>query len=260
MFGTTKKKTDMDSKPPMKPTGAERSAVAAARAALENKAKASQEQTTRPSTLRKKPVPQAPSEEAPKASAEMPVPSREEEPASESVETKALPQEPPQNSNLDGPPRNPREAEYDALSRVDTNERAAADREFSKFDQGPLLDQPAFVPEDSPVSETSSQKEEKENEPPTTDEAPEPTTATEPEDSAPAVPSSYDRWAQIRKNAAERAAALDHPRDSEDGGNTSEEESKSIPVLQLVLFCSLMYNSHQALSRVRLVLRPESPN
>ncbi|KAL5359999.1 hypothetical protein BJX96DRAFT_66786 [Aspergillus floccosus] len=226
MFGTTKKKTDMDSKPPMKPTGAERSAVAAARAALEDKAKASQEQTTRPSTLRKKPVPQPPSEEAPKATTQTAAPSKEEEPVSQPVETKALPQEPPQNSELDGPPRNPREAEYDALSRVDTNERAAADREFSKFDQGPLLDQPAFVPEDSPVSETFPPKEEgKENEPPTTDEASKPTTATETEDSAPAVPSSYDRWAQIRKNAAERAAALDRPRVSEDGGNTSEEES-----------------------------------
>ncbi|KAL4897704.1 hypothetical protein BDV59DRAFT_48847 [Aspergillus ambiguus] len=231
MFGTTKKKSDMESKPPMKPTGAGRSAVAAARAALEDKAKASQEQAVRPSTLRKKPVAQPPAEETPKVSVETPTPPKEEEsPVSPPSETKALPEEPPRASTQDEHPSNAREAEYDALSRVDTNERAAADREFSKFDQGPLLDQPAFVPEDSPVSETFPHKEEeKENENPamtaSADEAPKETTTTETEASAPAPNPSYDRWAQIRKNAAERAAAIDRPRVSEDGGNTSEEES-----------------------------------
>ncbi|KAL4935465.1 hypothetical protein BDV06DRAFT_228801, partial [Aspergillus oleicola] len=55
MFGTSKKK-DPEAKPPLKPTGAEGSAVAAARAALEGKAKASQESSRNgPATLRKKP-------------------------------------------------------------------------------------------------------------------------------------------------------------------------------------------------------------
>ena len=52
-----------------------------------------------------------------------------------------------------GPPRTRRDEEYDQLSRVDTNEREHADREFSTFDQGPL-DQPAFVPQESPVKES----------------------------------------------------------------------------------------------------------
>ena len=40
-----------------------------------------------------------------------------------------------------GPPISHRDEEYDQLSRVDTNEREHADREFSTFDQGPLIEQ-----------------------------------------------------------------------------------------------------------------------
>ncbi|KAF9892908.1 hypothetical protein FE257_000500 [Aspergillus nanangensis] len=231
MFGT-KKKNDQDARPPMKPTGAERSAVAAARAALEGKAKASQEQPTRPSTLRKKPAPQTPPKEAPKASVETPTtPKVEEHPAPLAAETRPAAVEAPHASPAnDERPRHPREAEYDTLSRVDTNERAAADQEFSRFDQGPLLDQPAFVPAESPVSESYPKKEEdKENEKPIaakTDETQKDTSAQDraPSPSDQSINPSYDRWAQIRKNAAERAA-LERPRLSEDGGNTSEEES-----------------------------------
>lgn len=37
-----------------------------------------------------------------------------------------------------------------SLNRVDTNQQHHVDREFRKFDQGPMMDQPAFVPESSP--------------------------------------------------------------------------------------------------------------
>ncbi|KAH1432001.1 DUF1708 domain-containing protein [Aspergillus fumigatus Af293] len=221
MFGTTRKKNDLESKPPMKPTGAQPSAVAAARAALEGKAKEAQE-TVRPngaSTLRK-PVP-APAAAPPAAPAEVASPpARVEKPVPE-------PQTVTTDEQHDGPPMTRRDAEYDALSRVDTNERTAADREFSRFDQGPLVEQPAFAPEDSPVSEAFADKSAPAA---TVSEYPNRTGVSERSTSPTAAPanSSYDRWAQIRKNAAERAARLEQSgsyRYSQDEGNTSEEES-----------------------------------
>lgn len=130
----------------------------------------------------------------------------------------------------------------DSLSRVDTNDAQEADHAFSSFDQGPLEDVPAFVPEDSPRNSEDFY------------------------DAAPAdiarsrsggdgaeltqqVSPVQDRWAQIRKNAAEnaakraKAAESDPSRQSEDqsrGGysqktngddETSEEESKSFTLL-----------------------------
>jgi hypothetical protein len=220
MFGTKKK--DVESKPPMKPTGAQPSAVAAARAALEGKAKESQE-TVRPngtSTLRKPvPAPAAAPSAAPAKVASPPADVEKPVPESQTVTA---------DEQHDGPPKTRRDAEYDALSRVDTNERTAADREFSRFDQGPLMEQPAFAPEDSPVSETFHDKSAPAA---AVDETPGRTEVSERATSPTAAPasSSYDRWAQIRKNAAERAAKLEQSgsyRYSQDEGNTSEEESK----------------------------------
>ncbi len=152
-----------------------------------------------------------------------------------------------------------------SLSRVNTSEERQANREFRSFDQGPLMDQPAFVPEDSPnqrLSDTSipvapvpekhtqerqpileSQfqdhevdlhrqpgervfvREEKRNEP----------DVSESEDERSATP-PLDRWALIRKNAAERAARLQNENlarpshedktDSDGDGETNPEESK----------------------------------
>lgn len=94
---------------------------------------------------------------------------------------------------------------------------------FSSFNQGPLEDQPAFVPEDSPeVSDMDSPA------PPANDDTSE---MSAPNTAEPI----QDRWAQIRKNAAERAksqaktdevsaATLDMRR-SMDEGETSGEES-----------------------------------
>ena len=127
-----------------------------------------------------------------------------------------------------------------SLGRVDTNEPRRADQAFEHFDQtdhhfshGPMTDEPTFVPGDSservrtpvelnePSYDVSSESED--------EQSPSPT---------------RDRWAQIRKNAAERAARqgedvlrkpsedqsrINH-RETDDGeSDTGAEESKSEP-------------------------------
>lgn len=240
MFGGGKKKAEQ---PPMKTTGAkETSSVAAARAALEAKAAAAQESTApsppKPAALKKKPVASekpttpvaaAPTAPAPKPSTPQQAPGSPEQPRA-----------PISPAGSGGPPQTRRAVEYDALSRVDTNERNAADQEFSKFDQGPLLEQPAFVPTETPVTPT----------PRTEPELPK-TPTNGHEEKGPMPPSQYtttqaeaiaaeeDRWAQIRKNAAERQAVAggspgEEPEtrisqsERSDEGDTSGEESMSI--------------------------------
>jgi hypothetical protein len=140
--------------------------------------------------------------------------------------------EPPQSNR---PPRTRRDAEDDALSRIDTNEKAMADREFSSFDQGPLIDQPAFIPTDSPpISITSSAVTGK---PVTYDvEPPASLVQTTEAEVAPTI-SPQDRWEQIRKDAAERATkrattALEEARSragqtgKTDDGESNGEESE----------------------------------
>lgn len=87
------------------------------------------------------------------------------------------------------------------LSRVDTAEAAEARQEFSRFDQGPLLDQPAFVPDDNQSVDSAA--------PPPIARYPSNHPPIEEDDDvgapSPTVP-MQDRWAAIRKNAAERAA------------------------------------------------------
>ncbi|PLN82333.1 hypothetical protein BDW42DRAFT_200497 [Aspergillus taichungensis] len=202
MFGTTKKKNPEAAPPPVKPTGG--SAVAAARAALEDKARASQAQPPRPAPVVAAEAPPAP--ESPVSPITPVAPAAPAAPA---------PAHPASNGGGDHPRR---DADYDALSRVDTNEKVAADREFSRFDQGPLMDQPAFAPE-SPESEAVSRQAQP------SAEASSATPRASESSAAPANP-SYDRWAQIRRNAAERAAQSDPAQMSgTDDGNTSEEES-----------------------------------
>ena len=171
-----------------------KSTVAAAKAAIESRA-AQAAQETRPAPLRKPLVEETlvtPAPKAPKAQAQPPTEQRENLPP------------------FEGPPKTNRDEEFDALSRVDTNEQAEADRQFASFDhQSPFVDQPAFVPEGSPVSEkfpnTNAQ-------PRVSKEVPEPAppVATSPvstrKNSGAVSPThsipTQDRWAQIRKNAA----------------------------------------------------------
>lgn len=118
----------------------------------------------------------------------------------------------------------------DNLSRVDTADAAEAHTEFSRFDQGPLLDQPAFIPDDDqsvdsaappPIARHSSRH---------------PALDDDDDDDAgapsPSVP-MQDRWAAIRKNAAERVTRPSeeqsrgaHSKTTDDGDETSGEESK----------------------------------
>ncbi|KAJ6157730.1 hypothetical protein N7470_005322 [Penicillium chermesinum] len=232
MFTTSKKKTEA---PPMKSTGASEASVAAARAALEAKAKAAQEPAAQEpasspkSALKKKPLPETP------ATPEAPASAKPTEPAApKELKQPAQEQTPAQIVGSGSPPQTRHAVEQDALSRVGTNERDAADQEFSKFDQGPLVEQPAFVPEDeTPVSSLPAVEDEVPKTP--TNGHAEKAEATP--ESQP-TPASADRWAQIRENAAKRTAAAqeeqpkeeDEPRVSqsdrtEDDGDTSGEET-----------------------------------
>ncbi|KIX01711.1 uncharacterized protein Z518_09437 [Rhinocladiella mackenziei CBS 650.93] len=126
------------------------------------------------------------------------------------------------------PPTTRRDEEYDQLSRVDTDEREHADREFSTFDQGPLLDQPAFVPAQTPPrSEFLSPVKEVPGAPVSVHSVDE-----EESNALTQQGSPTDRWAQIRKNAAERAARQSEEQTSRsrtetrtDDGDTSGEET-----------------------------------
>jgi len=114
----------------------------------------------------------------------------------------------------------------DTLSRVDTNDAREAKQAFSSFDQGPLEDVPAFVPDDSPRQSEDSA-------------APPPIRQTRDIEDGSELTKSVspmigDRWAQIRKNAAERAARHSEEQSrggysaktDGDDGETSGEESK----------------------------------
>ncbi|KAI2468715.1 DUF1708-domain-containing protein [Annulohypoxylon bovei var. microspora] len=89
----------------------------------------------------------------------------------------------------------------DNLSRVDTAEAAEARQEFSRFDQGPLMDQPAFIPDEDQSVDSAA--------PPPIARHPSnhPPIEEDEEEGAPSptVP-MQDRWAAIRRNAADRAA------------------------------------------------------
>ncbi|KAF2836487.1 DUF1708-domain-containing protein [Patellaria atrata CBS 101060] len=137
-----------------------------------------------------------------------------------------------------------REDPRSALSRVDTDEQREADHAFSRFDQGPLDDVPAFVPDDSDSSRPPTPHQKYDVSAPTEPETPGPVhhlrVEQHPADDVSEVSvdlsrqiSPQDRWAQIRKNAAERAARVseEQSRRSQsqsartDDGETSGEET-----------------------------------
>ena len=115
------------------------------------------------------------------------------------------------------------------------NDATQAKHEFSRFNQGPLADQPAFAPADdgdstpSIISRRTPQRSGSSLK--SSHEAPK-----EEHLSHSASPGVQDRWAQIRKNAAERAAQYQRPDDeptrsfkeksANDDEDTSGEESK----------------------------------
>jgi hypothetical protein len=142
------------------------------------------------------------------------------------------------------------------ISRTDTRDNEHANAEFSRFDQGPMQDMPATVPRDSIDDDRDAASEVPESptakryntraaamldpnfQPPATYEphaAPLERSETPFNDAASErsvedqPPATQDRWAQIRENAARRAARASEeqsrPR-TEDEGETSGEESK----------------------------------
>lgn len=128
------------------------------------------------------------------------------------------------------PPKTRRDAEFDELSRVDTREREQADKEFSRFDQGPLLDQPAVIPDGYAHNDDDMNEQERRAkyqsiysavtmDPEDTDEDEE---NGEEQTKLSHELSANDRWAQIRRNAAERAARF-----SDDHGNRSRTETRT---------------------------------
>ena len=147
-------------------------------------------------------------------------------------------------------PSAPFKEQYDSqasLSRVDTNEQRHANNEFQSFDQGPI-DQPAFVPEDSPRRPSFVPDEATEGpsrlttpdrgahyDPPIGRGEYEPSVSSEERPGTPPAP--QQNWAQIKLNAArmaERASEGQHRRQPSktqtDDGEESGEESKSHPV------------------------------
>jgi Domain of unknown function (DUF1708) len=244
--------TEPRESPPTEPSPA----IAAARAALSGSNKPqpngqrAHQATTQASRQTPDPVngkPQRPATPPSKPTYQAP----ETLPASESVPVVSAVEHP------EGAPKRRQDPEYESLSRVDTNEREQANREFSTFDQGPLVEQPAFVPPDSPLQpnpdaalqdeeqipgaftdevqpkeaeETEEAEEAKEAK--EAKEAEEAKEADETTDLTRQLSPVQDRWAQIRKNAAERATrqSEEQSRQSEvktDDGETSGEESKS---------------------------------
>ncbi|ROV99398.1 hypothetical protein VSDG_03971 [Cytospora chrysosperma] len=112
--------------------------------------------------------------------------------------------------------------DHDRVSPGDTPDAAEAQDAFSRFDQGPLQDQPAFVPaddsEEEEVEEAIPPPIQRHKSPAPAEPSPEPKARPRPkfeppqtESAAPAI----ERWAQIREAAAKRAAAANQ-RPSED--------------------------------------------
>lgn len=175
-------------------------------------------------------------------------------------------QEEPESAQEPTMPSSPPQYEANDMSRVGTREDANPDHEFSRFDQGPMEDMPIAEPQESheeleqqhhdlpapapqrhfntqlagriaPVEHDSGDNDgfvtPMERGDPTNDAQSETTMEDPQEDSLPAK----DRWAQIRENAAKRAARASEEQSTQsrpsqsmretDDGETSGEESKS---------------------------------
>ncbi|KAM7219288.1 DUF1708 domain containing protein [Rhypophila decipiens] len=136
-------------------------------------------------------------------------------------------------------------------SRVNTADAMEAQTEFDRFDQGPLLDQPAFIPDEDdedeavppPIARHSSRSPLPSPQMPTAPPPRKPIAPIAPGQVAPAPPAPVspapvspalasppvdpqDRWAQIRKNAMERAAQR---KQREDGPGPATGASLAAP-------------------------------
>ncbi|KAK1706015.1 hypothetical protein BDP67DRAFT_548229 [Colletotrichum lupini] len=175
--------------------------------------------TPEPPKLAPSPVPQPAASES-----NLPTPT----PAEAYITPMETPQPAPVETQAHEPQYEPSVDE--TLSRVDTDDANEARHEFSRFDQGPLQEQPAFVPDDDsedavppPIARRAKTPE------PPADNSSAPVS---PED-GPRSPPAVDQWAQIRKNAADRAAQRQseeqsrggYSKTTDDGDDTSGEET-----------------------------------
>ncbi|KAF2742636.1 hypothetical protein M011DRAFT_472098 [Sporormia fimetaria CBS 119925] len=127
---------------------------------------------------------------------------------------------------------------YETGPSPTTHDQRDANHAFARFDQGPMEDMPAFVPEysDGEITPHGTQHPgaadhpEQELDTPRGD-APHPTrddVSEESVDLSHQMTPAQDRWAQIRKNAAERAARLSEEqsrRTRSQSGRTDESET-----------------------------------
>ncbi|TLD34070.1 hypothetical protein PspLS_01344 [Pyricularia sp. CBS 133598] len=123
-----------------------------------------------------------------------------------------------------GPPPVPEyEPSIETVSPVETVDANEAREEFSRFDQGPLADQPAFIPDDSDDESFDAIPppiaRQRENPAAQAPPAPAPGHSPAPEVQSPTtLTPAQDRWAQIRKNAADRAAQQRQSEEQSQGG------------------------------------------
>jgi hypothetical protein len=123
--------------------------------------------------------------------------------------------------NYREPPSRPPPAKPDQRDAVEA---------FSRFDQGPIDDMPAFVPDDSDEDDEAlmgpnvprHRPQEQDPVTPAGHQASRDDISEESVDLTRQVSPSQDRWAQIRKNAADRAARL-----SEEQSRRSRSQSQS---------------------------------
>ena len=265
-----KKKIVEPSKPtPTKP--ADSAAVAAARAAYSGPDAASAARPTQHTTLSRRFSNIRRNKSPPVSAAAIPnVPTvRDDEDIAAEPAGTALQYDPPPASprfeRLPTPPRFEHTRGFNesqaSISRIDSTEERRAEHEFQSFDQGPLVDQPAFVPHDIP--------EEPEESLASAEPSMHRDTLYEPSDTVSEASIEFpqtqaypaqDRWAQIRRNAAERAAKQseelsrqstidDQTRqrareeqsrmslaERTEDGETSGEESKLIKVIVLEIY------------------------
>ncbi|KAA8575004.1 hypothetical protein MFRU_002g03640 [Monilinia fructicola] len=119
-------------------------------------------------------------------------------------------------------PSSEHSVDQDDLSRVDTIDAREARQEFSRFDQGPLEDFPAFAP--TAESDTPRASEDSASPPNITRNRREEANEAYQEPLTQQT-SPQDRWAQIRKNAAEQAAASRESEEQSRGGYSQQTDN-----------------------------------
>ena len=233
LFG--KKKLETSSSPSLNPPSSDKTAVAAARAALQGVQRPEQTEnhfdTSQPRKINRR----FSSAGRKNLQTGIPIPMQKQDESLSSHDTVEKPAVSPLEPTPIPSPSYPPQDDYTysqaSLSRVDTNEQQHAEHEFRNFDQGPLENQPSFVPEGSPSRVSSEVDESVEhggayemNKSEHMEDASGPPELTR------QISPVQDRWAQIRKNAAERAARQSEEQskqtDKTDDGETSGEESK----------------------------------